>query len=113
LNFKIKTPSWEFFYFHFSEWDFSGPPTVRDLRGRPEFPLYHTPAILSRVFAKIFFKNIFHKTIDFCVVVWYNRFTKRGKERKKAKRKKIKKNRKKRLTKCQKYGIIKTLQKRK
>ena len=91
LNFKIKTPFWEFFYFHFLKWDFGGPPTVRDLRGRPKFLLYHTPAILSRVFAKIFFKNIFPKSVDFCGRVWYNRFTERGKERKKSSEKKLKK----------------------
>ena len=123
LNFKIKTPFGEFFYFDFLKPFLGGPPTVRDLRGRPEFPLYHSPVILSIGFAKIFIKIIFHKSIDFCCRLWYNNNCQEGKNpwarireckshscSRSAQTKKILKNL---LTNYQKYGIIKTLQKRK
>jgi hypothetical protein len=86
-------------------------------REAPNFPLYHIPHILSRVFAKKYCTNFFPKIdeslcnlpIDFWVEMWYNISVSRGEQSTVeviAPRKIFKKFFKNPLTNATKCGII-------
>lgn len=52
--------------------DGRGPPRPVFVRENRELPLYHTPHLFVKGFAKNFSKKIFPKTLDICAPVWYN-----------------------------------------